>query len=172
VAAVIVIAPQPTWAQATRKQGFVWREAFPGDYVCVTHETRSQAAQDNSQAGARRQPGGGAYGPDTRLAGFLWREASPDDRVCVTPETRARPSVNNAQASARMAAPAPPAAAPATAPAAAQDQEPSSFESLNHPHHYIRHRMSLSYLDKIVAADTLASLACSTLVPRRLSSYQ
>jgi hypothetical protein len=28
----------------TCQQGFVWREARPGDHVCVTPETRSQAA--------------------------------------------------------------------------------------------------------------------------------
>ena len=35
-------------------QGYVWREAVPGDYVCVTPETRAQAAQDNSLAASRR----------------------------------------------------------------------------------------------------------------------
>jgi hypothetical protein len=34
--------------------GYVWREAVPGDHVCVTGETRAQAAYDNSQAAARR----------------------------------------------------------------------------------------------------------------------
>jgi hypothetical protein len=158
VAAVIAIAPQSTRAQNTCQQGFVWREAFQGDDVCVTPETRAQAAQDNSQASARRQPG--AYGPDTCLPGYVWREARPNDLVCVTPETRAQVASDNAQASARRAAPAPPpgppaAPAPAPAPAAGQDQEPSSFESLNHPQHYIRHRSSLGYVDKIEAADSL-----------------
>jgi hypothetical protein len=35
-------------------QGYVWREAVPGDHVCVTPETRTQAADDNSQAASRR----------------------------------------------------------------------------------------------------------------------
>lgn len=34
--------------------GYVWREAVAGDHVCVTPETRAQAAYDNSQAAARR----------------------------------------------------------------------------------------------------------------------
>jgi hypothetical protein len=34
--------------------GYVWREAFAGDHVCVTGATRSQAWADNAQAGARR----------------------------------------------------------------------------------------------------------------------
>jgi hypothetical protein len=115
-AAVIVTAPLSTWAQDTCRQGFVWREAFPGDHVCVSPGTRSQASQDNSQAGARRQPGGGPYGPNTCVQGYVWREARPNDLVCVTPETRAQAASDNAQASARRAAAAPPAA-PAPAPA-------------------------------------------------------
>ena len=70
------------------RQGYVWREAVPGDHVCVTPAIRQQAAEDNAQAGARRQPGGGAYGPNTCVDGYVWREARPDDVVCVTPETR------------------------------------------------------------------------------------
>ncbi len=37
-------------------QGFVWREAFPGDHVCVSGATRTQTANDNAQAAARRDP--------------------------------------------------------------------------------------------------------------------
>src|ERR1044072_9737377 len=48
-------APQDN-AEDKCVQGFVWREAFDGDRVCVTPETRSQAAKDNAQAGARRYP--------------------------------------------------------------------------------------------------------------------
>jgi hypothetical protein len=32
-------------------------------------------------------------------------------------------------------------------------QEPSSFRSLNYPDRYIRHRLSLGYIDRIVASD-------------------
>lgn len=84
----------------TCRQGFVWREAFPGDHVCVTPETRAQAAFDNSQAEARRDPEGG-FGPDTCLPGFVWREARPGDHVCVTPETRAQTAADNRKAAAR-----------------------------------------------------------------------
>ena len=35
-------------------QGYVWREAVPGDHVCVTPETRALVAQDNSLAASRR----------------------------------------------------------------------------------------------------------------------
>ena len=85
----------------TCRPGFVWREAFPGDHVCVTPETRAQAAHDNSQADARREPGGGPFGPDTCREGFVWREAHPGDHVCVTPETRAQTAEDNRLAATR-----------------------------------------------------------------------
>jgi len=82
-------------------QGYVWREAFPDDFVCVTPETRAQAAYDNSQASARRNPQGGPYGVDTCLQGYVWRDARPGDHVCVTGETRAQTAYDNSQANAR-----------------------------------------------------------------------
>ncbi len=83
------------------KQGYVWREAFAGDHVCVTPQTRAQAGQDNGLAASRRAPGGGAFGADTCLQGFVWREASPSDHVCVPPATRAQAAADNAQAASR-----------------------------------------------------------------------
>jgi hypothetical protein len=98
----------------TCQQGFVWREAVPGDHVCVTPETRTQAWGDNDQASARRNPGGGAYGPDTCYEGFVWREAVPSDHVCVTPQTRGEAWSDDAQAASRVAPsiPSNPAATP------------------------------------------------------------
>ncbi len=84
-------------------QGYVWREASPTDHVCVTPNVRDQAAYDNSQASARRNPNGGPYGPDTCLQGYVWREAFPNDHVCVTPETRAQAQYDNSQAQSRIA---------------------------------------------------------------------
>ncbi len=49
-------------------QGYVWREAVPGDLVCVTPEIRSQAAYDNSQASVRKSPVGGLYGNTVQLS--------------------------------------------------------------------------------------------------------
>ena len=43
--------------------GYVWRDAFSGDHVCVTPEQRTQAAYDNSQAPYRIKLDGGPYGP-------------------------------------------------------------------------------------------------------------
>src|SRR5437762_1467323 len=90
VAVVAITITQVAIAQDTCRSGYVWREAFPGDHVCVSPQTRAQAARDNSEAGARRQPGGGPYGPNTCLQGYVWTNAGPNDAVCVTPETRSQ----------------------------------------------------------------------------------
>jgi len=97
----------PAQAQPACRSGYVWREAFAGDYVCVPPATRSQAAGDNGQARARRQPGG-AYGPDTCVQGYLWREAGPNDHVCVTPDVRAQAAADNRAAGTRVSGPAAP----------------------------------------------------------------
>ena len=39
----------------TCRQGFVWREAFDGDVVCVTPEIRAQTRADNAAAESRKQ---------------------------------------------------------------------------------------------------------------------
>ena len=36
--------------------GYVWREAFAGDYVCVTSAVRSQVAADNAAAPSHTWP--------------------------------------------------------------------------------------------------------------------
>jgi hypothetical protein len=81
-------------------EGYVWREAFAGDHVCVSPPVRAAAAADNALAADRIDPGG-AYGPQTCVAGFVWREARPDDRVCVTPDRRSGAAADNAAAAAR-----------------------------------------------------------------------
>jgi hypothetical protein len=40
----------------TCKQGFVWREAFDGDTICVTPTERTQTKADSSAAASRRPP--------------------------------------------------------------------------------------------------------------------
>ena len=87
--------------------GYVWRQAYDSsDHVCVTPETRDQAAYDNSQAASRVDPNG-AYGPDTCINGYVWREAdqgiafSVSDHVCVTPETRDQAAYDNSQDASR-----------------------------------------------------------------------
>jgi hypothetical protein len=80
--------------------GYVWREAYAGDHVCVTPDVRSQAAYDNSQAASRVDPTG-PYGPDTCIQGYVWREAIPSDHVCVTPAVRSQTAYDNSQAASR-----------------------------------------------------------------------
>jgi hypothetical protein len=84
-------------------QGYVWRQAFAGDYVCVTPGNRAEAAADNAAAVSRVQPGGGAYGTYTCQQGYVWRQVVPDDYVCVTPGVRAEAAYDNSQANNRVA---------------------------------------------------------------------
>jgi hypothetical protein len=81
--------------------GYVWREAVPGDKVCVSGATRAQARSDNAQAAARRNPNGGPFGPDTCLQGYVWREATPSDHVCVIPAVRTQARQDNSEAANR-----------------------------------------------------------------------
>lgn len=82
--------------------GYVWREAWVGDHVCVTPQVRAQTAADNSQAAARRA-GGGPFGPDSCKQGFVWRDAFQGDHVCVTPQVRAQAAADNQSAQTRIA---------------------------------------------------------------------
>lgn len=91
------------YGEVTCKSGYVWREAHPTDYVCVTPQIRSQTATDNRQANHRRSPTGGPYGRDTCKLGYVWRDAFPGDHVCVVPETRTQAADDNAHAEERYA---------------------------------------------------------------------
>jgi hypothetical protein len=71
----------PDTASAKRcQEGYVWREATPGDHVCVTPETRDLTAAENATAAERRRPDSG----DACLEGLVRRLATPNDHVCVT----------------------------------------------------------------------------------------
>jgi hypothetical protein len=89
--------PPPIATGPTCLMGYVWRQAVPGDYVCVTPATRSQAAADNAAAAGRVDPEG-AYGPDSCDYGYVWRQVVPTDYVCVTPATRSQAAADNSQA--------------------------------------------------------------------------
>ena len=89
------------FAQARCIQGYVWREATQGDYVCVTPQTRQQAWNDNAQQDSRRA-GSGPYGYETCKQGYVWREATRNDKVCVTPATRDQARYDNSQARGRV----------------------------------------------------------------------
>lgn len=89
---IVLWADEP-YGPYTCKPGNVWREAFPGDFVCVPHNAgldhREKTAAENRAAAANRDPNGGPYGPDDCKTGFVWREARPSDHVCVRPASRA-----------------------------------------------------------------------------------
>lgn len=84
--------------------GYVWREAFDGDHVCVTPDQRTLVAQDNAAASSRIDPAG-AYGPNTCIGGYVWRVARESDLVCVLPDERTRVAEDNAAASTRIVGP-------------------------------------------------------------------
>jgi len=95
--------------------GYVWREAYAHDFVCVTPPRRDAVRQENAAAASHVNPGGGAYGPDTCASGFVWREANASDHVCVTPPSRTTVAGENAQASRLwVKATPPPAAGPSS----------------------------------------------------------
>lgn len=79
----------------TCEQGYVWREAVSGDFVCVSPAARSEAAAENAAGPSHREPGGGTYGPDTCKQGFVWRETRVSDHICVPPQRRERVRVDN-----------------------------------------------------------------------------
>jgi hypothetical protein len=82
-------------------KGYVWRQASPNDFVCVTPAVSNETLNDNTQAAVRRA-GGGPYGPDSCKQGYVWRDAFPNDHVCVPPETRSQAAADNAAASSRI----------------------------------------------------------------------
>ena len=73
VCALALVSGFTAYAADPCKQGYVWREAFSGDHVCVTPAARAQTARDNS----------GPYHAEPCRSGFVWREAVPDDHICV-----------------------------------------------------------------------------------------
>jgi hypothetical protein len=87
-------APDLPYGPDTCKQGYVWRDAIPGDHVCVTGDSRTTAANENAIAGSRVDPGG-AYGPNSCVSGFVWREAYAGDVVCVTGARRSEVKQEN-----------------------------------------------------------------------------
>jgi hypothetical protein len=82
--------------------GYVWREAFDGDHVCVTPDVRSATTADNAGADDRFARNHLPYGPDTCVDGYVWRQANDSDHVCVTPDTRSQVADDNNQADSRV----------------------------------------------------------------------
>jgi hypothetical protein len=89
----------PNLAEAPRPclPGFVWRQAVAMDYVCVTPQTRAQAAADDKMRDQRIAPNGMC------IQGYVWRMTVPLDHVCVTPQTRDQAKQDNAAMNQRVA---------------------------------------------------------------------
>lgn len=94
----------PAYGPDTCKDGYVWREAFADDHVCVLPEVRSRTRAENQQPSANRA-GGGAHGPDTCKQGHVWRETRPGDHVCVSYRSRDDAKRDNGQNVFRLEAP-------------------------------------------------------------------
>jgi hypothetical protein len=77
--------------------GYVWREAFAGDRVCVGKETRELVADENQNAERHRKRDGG----EECDPGFVWRMAGSQDHVCVTQLERDQAQQDNNLASGR-----------------------------------------------------------------------
>lgn len=77
------------------RSGYVWREAGPGDLICVTPTARERARLENDLAVSRIDPNS-AYGPHGCRSGFVWREGFPGDLACVPPQSRADAAHENA----------------------------------------------------------------------------
>jgi hypothetical protein len=69
--------------------GFVLREAYAGDRICVSPGVREQTITDNSAAPSHTNPEG------LCTQGYVWRRAIPSDHVCVTPASRAQAQSDN-----------------------------------------------------------------------------
>lgn len=80
--------------QHTCAEGYVWRQAYPGDYTCVLPAARQQAANDNAAAASRKV----SATNDACKPGYVWREARSGDEVCVTPQVRTETAQQNADA--------------------------------------------------------------------------
>ena len=104
LAAAAAISPPPAEAALaygpyTCKAGFVWREAFSGDKVCVTPTDRDAVRSENANAWWRTS---GSGNPAWCVSGYVWREARPTDYACVPPASRDRERSNNAAAVQRL----------------------------------------------------------------------
>jgi hypothetical protein len=98
-----LVASTGNYGPDTCLQGWVWREAYPGDVVCVTPATRTQTAEDNAAASSHVVVSRWPFFPRPCISGYVWRQADPTDYVCVLPATAAQAQADNAQAANRRA---------------------------------------------------------------------
>lgn len=81
------------------RAGYVWREAYRGDYVCVSPLRREQTRIENALAASHRAD----MRSDDCARGYVWREVEPSDHVCVTPDIRSLVAEENRLAPHRTA---------------------------------------------------------------------
>jgi hypothetical protein len=77
--------------------GFVWREAFPDDHVCVSPQVRDMVKRQNHDAGQFTTQEGQECAP-----GYVFRMAGPRDQVCVTEDERDQAEQDNRMAETRL----------------------------------------------------------------------
>jgi hypothetical protein len=77
-------------------EGFVWREAFPDDHVCVLPQVRDMVREQNRNAGQFTTKEGTECTP-----GYVFRMAGPRDQVCVTEDERDQAQQDNRMADTR-----------------------------------------------------------------------
>ncbi|WP_328792877.1 MULTISPECIES: hypothetical protein [unclassified Streptomyces] len=93
--------PSPTAAQSKRRisrsmmvfasVAFVTGGiALPAAAAIAPQSQTSVTSLPSNGSNPHRQPGGGAYGPDTCKPGYVWREKFKGDTLCVTPAERQR----------------------------------------------------------------------------------
>ncbi len=81
---VIVAHAQQPYPTVVCSPGYVWRDAFDGDLICVTPQRYAQVQDENRYASEHIDPNAVVYGftnSDDCLPGYMWRLAGPNDRV-------------------------------------------------------------------------------------------
>ncbi|GGS39426.1 hypothetical protein Snoj_82370 [Streptomyces nojiriensis] len=58
--------------------------------AAIGHPPRATVGVRTEDSNPNRQPGGGAYGPNTCKPGYVWRDSYDGDTLCVTPGERQR----------------------------------------------------------------------------------
>ncbi|WP_327364308.1 hypothetical protein [Streptomyces sp. NBC_01296] len=64
--------------------------ALPATAAIAPQTQTSVTSLPSDGSNPHRQPGGGAYGPDTCMPGYVWRDSFDGDTLCVTPTARQR----------------------------------------------------------------------------------
>src|SRR4029078_2843965 len=99
-AAVLVIAAhaQDSSIKWVCSPGYVWRDAFDGDLICVSPQRYAQVQDENRYASQHIDPNWTApslASPEDCLEGYTWRLAGPDDAACVTFEASDQATYEN-----------------------------------------------------------------------------